>query len=96
MLIVSVEIIASVGRPVIGESYNLTCNVSEPTNDTLSYQWNMDGEPLDNKSDKILAFPSLNLSNVGNYSCQVMNSTQILGTSSNWTIVLPSELILYN
>ena len=95
MLIVSVEIIESGGRPVAGQSYNLTCNVSEPTN-VISYQWNMEDEPL-NETDKNLSFPSLNLSDVGTYTCQVRDSNQtIIGISSNWTIVLPSKSSLFS
>ena len=81
-----------------GESYNLTCNVSESTNVTLSYQWNMDGKRLDNETAKILVFPSLRLSDGGNYTCEVIvnQSTQTIPTESNmWTIVPQSELILF-
>ena len=95
LLIVSVQIIESGGPPVAGQSYNLTCNVSDPTNVT-SYQWNKEGSSLVSETDKILAFPSLSLSDVGTYSCQVMESTETIGTSSDWTLVLPSELIIYN
>jgi hypothetical protein len=96
LLIVSIEIIESGGSQVAGQSYNLTCNVSDTTNVT-SYQWDKEGESL-NEIDKILSFPSLNLSNVGNYTCQVrdLNQTIIGISSNNWTIILPSKLFLYS
>ena len=98
MLIVSVQIIETGGHPVAGHSYNLTCRISEPTaDDVISYQWIKEGELL-NETDKILSFPSLSLSDVGTYTCQVMESTQTIAiaTSSNWTIILPSKLFLYS
>ena len=76
-----------------GQSYNLTCNVSEPANVTLiSYQWNKEGIPINNETDRILAFPSLNLDDIGTYTCQVIvEPTRIMGTSNNWTIIPQSE-----
>ena len=100
MLALSVQITASGGRPVAGKSYNLTCNIniSESTNVILSYQWSKNSEPIDSETNKVLVFPFLQLTDGGNYTCEVTvnQSTQTTTNESNvWIIVPQSELILF-
>ena len=79
-----------------GQSYNLTCNVSEPATVT-SYQWKKEGDRLD-ALNKILIFPLLELFDAGNYTCEVnvtMNqSTQTI--FSNIWIIVPQSEFFYN
>ena len=79
-----------------GQSYNLTCNVSEPTNVTMiSYQWKKEGGPLDNETGETLVFSSLHLSDAGNYTCEILVQPMTNRTSNNWTII-PQGTLFYN
>ena len=75
-----------------GQSYNLTCNVSGLAN-FEGYQWKKDGEPLTNKTNKILLFPSLRLSDTGNYTCVVIMEEMLNKTSNTLTIIPQSEFL---
>lgn len=99
MLIVSVQIVESGGRPVAGQSYSLTCNVSDPTNVT-SYHWKKEQVPLELSTaaatDETLTISSFGFTDIGNYTCEVfLESTQTTKTSSNWTVVPQSESLYY-
>ena len=90
--IVSVQIIESEGPPVVGQSYNLTCNVSESANNITNYHWKKEGASLINETDKTLAFPSFHLSDAGNYICEVSMESKINGMSDTVTVIPLSEL----
>ena len=89
MFIVTVQI-DSGGPPVAGESYNLTCIVLESLN-AIHYQWLKEGGNLSNKTNQVLTFPSLHLTDAGNYTCDVAAEGTITGTSNTSTIVPQSE-----
>ncbi len=61
------------GRPMAGQSFSLTCSLSGGASlqPTLSYQWTREGGSL-MTSTATLNFNILYLSDVGQYSCQVI------------------------
>ena len=61
--------------PVVGVSYNLTCNVSDSAS-VATYRWLKDGEQINTTEQDTLVLPPLNLTDIGNYTCEVeINST---------------------
>ena len=77
--------------PVVGVSYNLTCNV---TADVTSYRWLKDGQQINDTEGDTLVLPSLDLTDIGNYTCEVeINSTNY---SANISIsALHSKTVQY-
>ena len=67
-----IQIIASPGTPMLGQSYSLICNVTgaENLDSSITYQWTQTQVP--NGADtKILSFSTLRFSDAGEYACQV-------------------------
>jgi hypothetical protein len=84
--IFSIQIYDSGYLPMAGDQYSLTCNVSI---NVTSYQWKKDGQVIPNKTGDVLLFPSLLLSNAGEYTCEVEVNSTI--NSTNTTIMLDSR-----
>ena len=84
--IFSIQIHDSGYSPMAGEYYYLTCNVSTIV---TSYLWKKNSQKIFNKTGDILLFPSLLLSDAGEYTCEVeVNSANY---STNRTIMLDSR-----
>lgn len=70
---VSVPIQITIGDngalPMVNRSYTLTCYVNVMT--VTTYTWKKNNELLPNEQESTLMFPSLNLSNAGEYTCEV-------------------------
>ena len=76
--------------PVLGQSYELTCNSSAIV---TGYQWMKDGEILMNERNEVLSFQVLTLSDSGLYTCQVV--VQSVNYTAN-RIDLQSKLLPSN
>ena len=83
----AVYISVSDGRttPVIGQSYNLTCNVSGTT--FTAYQWRKDGSVISDETGATLTFSPLTRSDAGQYSC---GNSELF--SNNKTLILEGIL----
>ena len=75
------EINASV-IPEIGQQCNLTCTITnleaEHLNPIITYQWYKDGAILPNTNDSIIALQSLTHTDVGEYTCKTIVSSEHL------------------
>ncbi len=78
------------GTPVVGQPYNLLCSNygDEKLQSSVTYQWmkynGRDMEILQLVADsESLFFSSLNLSNSGNYSCNIVVRSSYLDNSIN-------------
>lgn len=85
------------GLPTLDEGYSLYCRVSgaDMLQATIAYQWMHNGVFL-NESSSTLSFPSLNMSHVGRYSCQISVTSSLLQetittTSGSHSLNLQSE-----
>jgi hypothetical protein len=87
-VLVSIQI-SDGGIPlVIGQSYNLICDVS--TN-VSRYRWKRNGEVMPGEENKFLEFQSLQLSNVGNYTCEVAIGLRSYTAENHKSIILESK-----
>ena len=87
------------------DGYNLTCNVfgSENLNSTITYQWTKNNSTHTHvqvgTDSSTLSFPSLRLSDAGEYTCQVNVSSSYLNkdvTALDFhSIATQSELFSY-
>ena len=79
-----VQITASLGTPMLGQSYSLTCNVTgtENLDSSITYRWTKNNgtqTQVPNGPDpKTLAFSTLRFSDGGQYSCQATVSSPYL------------------
>ena len=70
--------------PVLGETYNLTCNVNgaDNLNAIITYYWTKDNGTKtllkSNTKNKNYNFPIFRLSDAGNYTCEVNVSSNYL------------------
>ena len=62
-------VISDIVTPMIGQSYNLTCNVSGAV-DVTTYKWTNNGHML-NETGPTLSLSALRLSNAGRFMCKV-------------------------
>ena len=90
-------VITSSSVPMAGQSFSLTCSLTGGASlqPTLSYQWTRDGGSL-MTSTATLNFDTLNLSDAGIYSCQViLTSSQLEGghtVAAHYTIKFMGKL----
>ena len=81
---------SSDSQPVVGQGYNLFCIASI---NVTGYQWRKNGQIIQEEMQQILVFPSLNLSDAGNYTCEVIiNSNNY--TADNKSIILESRFVI--
>ena len=71
------------GTQTIGESYSLTCTVigADRLKPTITYQWFQDNIVVSDETQSTLFFSFLDLSDVGQYRCDVTVSSTLLNTS---------------
>ena len=62
------QISSSGATPIAGQSYTLTCSVSEAT--VTTYQWRKDSIML-SETGQTLSFSPLRLSDAGQYICEI-------------------------
>ena len=95
---VSVTVSDDGATPTLGQSYTLTCSVSEPE-DEFTYQWLKNGTMRSETVDTI-TFPSLRLSDSGLYTCTVttatVNSTMSYSGTINITLQCEYPLVHNN
>ena len=79
--------IVSGGTPTVGENYSLTCTVTgaDRLNPTITYRWFKNTALVSGERQTRFLFPSLSLSDAGQYRCRVTVSSTLLSQS---TIVL--------
>ena len=77
--VISVQITASPGTPMLEQSYSLTCDVTGAENlrPSITYQWtNSNGDQIG--TDTVLSFSSFGFSDAGQYACQANVSSPYL------------------
>ena len=81
---VSVQITDGGATPIAGESYSLICTVSgaQNLNPTIIYQWTKTNgtviQVTNNMNSNTLSFPTLRVSDSGDYVCKVSVSSDYL------------------
>ena len=77
--------ISSIGTPVAGQSYSLTCNIISGTNgiadSRITYKWTKDNGTKTQIRiySNVLSFSSLKFSDGGLYTCEIdLNSTVLI------------------
>ena len=81
---VSIRITSDTTTPVVGESYSLTCDVTGAN--VITYLWTKDNVIPVNETSQVLPFPTLKLSQAGQYSCEVNVSSDTYRASQNVSI----------
>ena len=89
-VLVSIQINDSGIPPVVGKEYSLTCDVSI---NVSSYQWRKDGEIFPGKTEQVLEFHSLQLSDASNYTCEVVVQSKNY-TADNKSVILESKVVI--
>ena len=69
--------------PTLGRSYTLICNVTIAVS---AYRWRENGIIIDDENGRVLFFPTLHLSDAGNYSCEVEVASTTYTATENKTI----------
>ena len=72
--------------PVIGQRYNLTCNIVESISFDYTYNWRKDGAILINESGSTLVFSQLRLFDAGRYTCEVVGTVSIISNPLNLSL----------
>jgi hypothetical protein len=71
--------------PLIGQSYTINCNIMGNFNNlTYAYQWRRNGALL--QMGPILSFSSLQLSDAGQYICEITGDVNAVSDIFNLTL----------
>ena len=79
--IITVSITSSVGAPMVGSMYSLTCTITGAerlTDAMVTYQWFKNNAVVSGQTMATLSFSPLTFSDAGSYTCQATINSSLL------------------